>query len=1240
MSTVISQMLVRIAADTAQMRSEMQSAQNAVGSAVGSIKNTVMGLVGTIGSIALAQKFIEVADAVTLMDARLKLAVGGGKDFAKAQQDIYNISQEAGVGLEETASLYTKLYEPVKRLGGGIKENTAIVQAFSASLKVGGASTQEAAAATMQFAQAMGSGKLQGDEFRSIAEASPRFMKALADGMGVPIEQLKKLGSEGKLTADVVGNALMKSLGQLKSEMGSIPDTFGAAAQRFKNDVTKAIGELNTAAGTTLGLAGAVEEARKLIPAVKDELAGAFKAVSDWIDRNREGLGESWDTTKSLLGDVWEVVKAFGRVVGFVAELLVQSGTLKTVIESLRLIVAGLGDGVEFVAAVFTKAGALLLDFVGLFSDSAKSAAQAAHAAADATFKKFGEGKTRVMELNNELANNAAKTAQAKDALAAHGLTAAENSSEMSRLRGRTAAQSGALATLKNANAEATEEQKKAAEALKKATEAGKAYGENLSQQIGSLQKQITLGRELTEAEKEHDKLTEQLRTGKVKLTEADEAGTRAKIDLIGQLKEEIAQKKELEKTMAAVAAASTKYEQALFDETDQMRKANVELREQNEKAGLNTQQLAAREAALLRQQAEEKEWSATMYEEGSGSNWSLKEQARLLRERADMVEQGAIVKEAKAAAEEWAKTTKSIEDGLTNAIMNGLESGKGLMDSLKDYFKNAFKDFVATFIVRPIMAPIAGAMNSIFSGNAMAGTGAGSGGSIMSSIGNFLNGNTINNALGGQVAFGAEGLGNWLVNNTSGSLNSLGGSLMGNAGTIGNIAGMAGNAFAGYGIGKALSTGISGGYSVGKGYNTFQDIGMAVGSAIGGPVMGAIIGAATGLVNRAFGRKAKEMKDYGLEGSITGGDATGRTYQDWFQKGGWFRSNKSGTDYSAMSDDMAAAIDLGAKGVLEQTKAWASALNLPAESLAKVTANFKVKLTQDEKANQDAINLIFEGYSNALTKQFEAVLTPFQKAGEKLSETMARLTALKAFSESINEFGGIFSRVAGASLAARENIIALAGGIDQLMAKAGQFVKDYYTTGEQAGLQARDTLALFESLGISGAGITNREDFRKLVESIDVSTEAGQKQLVALLDIAPTFAALADYIKDQKTTLEDVAKQAPAVAVLDRMLPEQMSTTDAVTDVAERIKEGNAVLASIESAIKSGNTSIATGLAALAAATQTVADLQARVAANTAATARAVANANADAALASSAPSFTYDIGADLVGAGAYAQP
>lgn len=65
--------------------------------------------------------------------------------------------------------------------------------------------------------QAQASGRLQGDELRSLMENAPRFCVALAEGMreidpnlSIPtkLRKLREMAAEGKLTADVIGNAL------------------------------------------------------------------------------------------------------------------------------------------------------------------------------------------------------------------------------------------------------------------------------------------------------------------------------------------------------------------------------------------------------------------------------------------------------------------------------------------------------------------------------------------------------------------------------------------------------------------------------------------------------------------------------------------------------------------------------------------------------------------------------------------------------------------------------------------------------------------------------------------------------------------------------------------------------------------------------------------------------------------------------------------------------------------------
>ncbi len=67
----------------------------------------------------------------------------------------------------------------------------------------------EAQSSLLEFGQALAAGVLRGEEFNSVVENSPRLAQAVADGLNVPIGRLRKLAEEGRLTADVVVQALL-----------------------------------------------------------------------------------------------------------------------------------------------------------------------------------------------------------------------------------------------------------------------------------------------------------------------------------------------------------------------------------------------------------------------------------------------------------------------------------------------------------------------------------------------------------------------------------------------------------------------------------------------------------------------------------------------------------------------------------------------------------------------------------------------------------------------------------------------------------------------------------------------------------------------------------------------------------------------------------------------------------------------------------------------------------------------
>ena len=467
-------------------------------------------------------------------------------------------------------------------------------------------------------------------------------------------------------------------------------------------------------------------------------------------------------------------------------------------------------------------------------------------------------------------------------------------------------------------------------------------------------------------------------------------------------------------------------------------------------------------------------------------------------------------IDQARRFEQEWARTADQIGQSLSDALMQG---GKSAWEYIKGLFRSTVLRPIIQAIVNPFTTAIGGALGM---GNAMAGTGAsgalggaGSGfGSLLSAGASLLNGTTgsmmglnlVNSSLGQSLGLSSvQNIGGNMIAGPTGLGSMLGSGL-----------GMLGNGMAGYGISRMLS----GGYSAGGGVNTIAGIASAI------PGIGPIAGVVGGLVNRAFGMKAKEMRDQGIQGSLTAGMATGEAYQDWFQKGGWFRSNRSGTNFSALGDDMSAALGAGSQAMFQQTQAFAQVLSLPAAALATITSQFKIKFSGDAAKDQAEIAALFERYGNDLAETYRDQLTPFQKAGETINATLQRMSGLQQFSNTINDFGGIFSRVANLSVDAKEQLIGFAGGIEALLGKTQNFVSQYYDEAEQAALAARNVQQSLQALGIN-ATLYSRADFRSLVESTDISNEQGRQRLSQLLDISAAFAPVGQFLEQKNQAQE-----------------------------------------------------------------------------------------------------------------------
>jgi tape measure domain-containing protein len=231
-------------------------------SALGGIKGAIVSL----GVAALTKRMIGQAASFQQTQIRLKALSAEYGEFGKIQQLVKDNAKTFNQSQAESASNFSDVYARLRPLGTSLEDIQTVYKGFNATALASGTSAAAASGAFLQLSQALGSGRLQGDEFRSIAEQVPGILKLVSDEMGVTVGELKKLGSEGKITSDILINALAKGFEENKDKIQSL--LAESPAQKFK-EFSNATSELSNAIGTELlpVVTPAVQELTKLLKA-------------------------------------------------------------------------------------------------------------------------------------------------------------------------------------------------------------------------------------------------------------------------------------------------------------------------------------------------------------------------------------------------------------------------------------------------------------------------------------------------------------------------------------------------------------------------------------------------------------------------------------------------------------------------------------------------------------------------------------------------------------------------------------------------------------------------------------------------------------------------------------------------------------------------------------------------------------------------------------------------------------
>lgn len=1053
----------RQAADASRTAARAMDAQaTAAQRLTAMIRTYASAMVGAFG----VREVIQAADAWQGLENRLRLVTRSQSSLKTAMNDVYNIAQRTSQGIDSVGQVYQRFAMNANALGLSQQKIAELSETTAKAIAVSGSEAGAAEGALMQFGQALAAGVLRGEEFNSVMEGAPGLAQALAAGLNVPVGSLRGLAAQGKITGDVIVQALTKARDSVDSQFDTRIKTVSQSMTELGNAVTRYIGEMSGATNASQGLAGGISSLAQAIDRARDSMDGVQREL------------DAFKTFGEVVVEAWDAVDQFGQ-------------NFQRMLGTSEDRVASLGDGMaktfeESFLSTAKEVDALYDVFMGSI------------AGIQAGFRTLGENIAATFEwgFNKALASFSTLTVAVSDWL--------NSTFNTNRFNFKLADDPGAL-------------------------------------HLKSLRDEIAKAH--TEAEGmlgAHDALLERLNgmaesRAWLTLYSGMEEGANAATQATNQLTPALGA---AQKAAAAFAKQRESDLNAIYRNISAIHEESQSIEDQVALFGLS--KTALEDLAIARLD-EQRVMLDGLY--GDKANVAVKAIEREIEARQRLrTAMGSLeAKEAEQAAwDEWARDVEQIFDqvgqSLTDAIFDGGKSGRELVRDL-------FKTLTLRVLVQPVMGALQGQMTQQLGG--MFGYQNPQQGNILS-YGQSLNSayqaangglsSTFGNAaqwLGRQVgseALSAFGMGMSGAGGIAAIGTGLGASLGTTIGT--SAAAMTTTTFSaalGGGAGAAAGSGIIGGVAGGGA----AGLGAALGAAlpwVGGALA---IGSAFGLFDDgppktrhgqrarvdfsdgAYGVTSTDDRQPGAENAIrqmaqqavdtanalmrqTGVDAAIEAFY-------------AITESSVLGDRQGVASggtlrigdqmrQIGIAGASDMTKygfgGWTEA-----EMLPRLQTDIQLSLLEAFQALGDQLPAVLSdmlsgvdirglGAEDAasLTQRFAAVV-------DGVSQFMAAVEAMP------------FEQLKDLSFDAAAGLVQLSGGVESLVAAHEAYYQAIYTEAERLEQQRQDVERSLGKLNMTMP--QTQEQYRSLVESLDLNTEAGREAYTTLISLAPAWSAV-----------------------------------------------------------------------------------------------------------------------------------
>ena len=645
-------------------------------------------------------------------------------------------------------------------------------------------------------------------------------------------------------------------------------------------------------------------------------------------------------------------------------------------------------------------------------------------------------------------------------------------------------------------------------------TNASEALLQSLFERGKALQAELDMGRKATQAEQDLIKLDEDLATGRLQLSAADEASARALAAQNLERERNVSWLTETARANDALFASLDKTAVSLQQQVEKQREQNLQI-------GLTADAVDRLEAAKLLDTAASKDRLATLADE---IDWSgqmgdaYRREAAALRELAALKGEAADKKFAKEEAAEWKRTSDQIESALTGAFEGAFNAAERGFKSLRDYIESSLKQYVARQAAQGL-ANYATSAYAAWMGNGSTG---GASGSTSQNLAYAQQAGSYSSSIQAYAA----------ARNNSGAAQG--------AGTAGSSGAAAGSA-AVFWIAAAVLGAIKANSDYSEGYTvhgarrvgqetygvsgTYEDSQYGLFRSLGVSDRLSNLLSGTTAVARIFGRADPRVTAAGLAGTLGGeGGASLNVFQDIYEKGGLLRRGKDYRVTQALDADTATSLQGAARGVQDTARSYLQALGIATDGVKSFTQAIAINLqglsTKDQQA---AVSKALSGYGDALVQNLFGQVDQFSQGTETAGETLRRLVDdLSVVNGSLDLLGHTALTASVASASAAEDLAGQLGGIQALRNVTSSYFDQYYSDAERTATQTRLLTEQLAKLGFSLPG--TRAQYRALVDAQDLTTQTGRDTYAALLTLSDAFAGITQDAKAAALNLDGLA--------------------------------------------------------------------------------------------------------------------